>query len=206
VFGTGLLPIILINLFIGFIGRSFIGNAAHLGGLFAGAALALFVDYRRPGARAGITTAWRVLQIICLIVIAVSAYKVARNFGRPIPAPARATPNANMLIFANYYNAMNQVQEKVAAVIHNNDLSNVDLVTNSAMQAPVPDARAAELRLRLLAILARLASATQASPQPENKPGRPPALDPKLVDEYTNWRKEYDEWLKGASKTYNGAQ
>ena len=41
VFGTGLLPIIFINLFIGFVGRSFIGNAAHLGGLFTGAALAL---------------------------------------------------------------------------------------------------------------------------------------------------------------------
>ncbi len=90
VFGTGMLPIIFINLFIGFVGRSFIGNAAHLAGLFAGAALALVIDYRRPGARASITTAWRVLQIVCLIVIAVGAYKVVRNFGRPIPALARA--------------------------------------------------------------------------------------------------------------------
>ena len=60
-----MLPIIFINLFIGFIGRSFIGNSAHLGGLFSGAALALFVDYRRPGVRASITTIWRVLQVIC---------------------------------------------------------------------------------------------------------------------------------------------
>jgi hypothetical protein len=51
VFGTGMLPIIFINLFIGFVGRDFIGNSAHLGGLFAGAALAVFVDYRRPNAR-----------------------------------------------------------------------------------------------------------------------------------------------------------
>jgi membrane associated rhomboid family serine protease len=206
VFGTGMLPIIFINLFIGFIGRSFIGNAAHLGGLFAGAALALLVDYRRPGVRAGITTAWRVLQIVCLIVIAVGAYKVARNLGRPIPATARATPNANNLIFLNYVNTMNQVQEKVAAVIHNNDLSNLEQVTQTAMQAPVPDARAAELRLRLLGILSRLASAAaEASPPPENKPGRPPALDQQLDDEYTNWRKEYDQWLKGAANTYTGA-
>src|SRR6185369_7531708 len=106
-------------------------------------------------------------------------------------------------IYLNYVNAMNQVQEKVAAVIHNNDLSNTDLVTQSALQAPVPDARAAELRLRLLEILSRLASAAAAaSPPPENKPGRPPVLDQKLVDEYTNWRKEYDQWLKGAVKTY----
>ncbi|HEU4834756.1 MAG TPA: rhomboid family intramembrane serine protease [Pyrinomonadaceae bacterium] len=204
VFGTGMLPIIFINLFIGFVGSNFIGNAAHLGGLFTGAALALFVDYRRPGARAGITTAWRALQIACLLVIAVGAYKVARNFGRPIPAPPRvaSNANANTLIFLNYVNAMNQVQEKVSAVIHNNDLSNLELVTEKAMQAPVPDARAAELRLRLLSILSRLASAAaEASPPPENKPGRPPVVDQKLVDEYTNWRKEYDEWLKGAAKT-----
>jgi hypothetical protein len=55
-------------------------------------------------------------------------------------------------------------------------------------------------------ILARLASAAAAaSPSPENKTARPPALDQKLVDEYTNWRKEYDEWLKGAAKTYRAA-
>lgn len=206
VFGTGMLPIIFINLFIGFVGRSFIGNAAHLAGLFAGAALALVIDYRRPGVRASVTRVWRVLQIVCLIVIAVGAYKVVRNFGRPIPGFVRPTPNANTLIFRNYVNAMNQVQEKVSAVIHNNDLSNLDRVTQSAMQAPVPDARAAELRLRLLDILSRIASAAAAaSPPPESTPARPPVLDQKLVDEYTNWRKEYDEWLKVAAKTYTGA-
>jgi hypothetical protein len=36
-----MLPIIFINLGIGFLGRSFIGNAAHLGGLFRGRARAL---------------------------------------------------------------------------------------------------------------------------------------------------------------------
>lgn len=202
VFGTGLLPIIFINLFIGFLGRSVISNAAHLAGLFAGALLAVFIDYRRPGARASITTAWRALQVVCLIVIAVGAYKVVRNFNRPIPGMARATPNVNT-VFLNYFNAMNQVQEKVSAVIHNNDLSNLELVTQSAMQAPAPDARAAELRLRLLDILSRLAAAAAvASPPPQSTPNRPPVLDQKLVDEYTNWRKEYDEWLKLAVKTY----
>ena len=203
VFGTGMLPIIFINLFIGFLGRNFISNAAHLGGLLAGIALALFVDYRRPGARASITTAWRALQIVCLIVIALGAYNVARNFGRPVPALARATPNANTLIFLNYLNAMNQVQEKVSAVIHNNDLTNLERVTETVMQTPVPDARAAELRDRLLVILSRLASAAaEASPPPENTPARPPLLDQKLVDEYADWRKEYDQWLKSVVRTY----
>ena len=205
VFGTGLLPIIFINLFIGFVGRSFIGNAAHLAGLFAGAALALVVDYRRPGVRASITTAWRVLQVLSLVVIALSAYKVVRNISRPA-AVARPTANANTLIFLNYLNAMNQVQVKVSAVLHNNDLQNLEQVTQNAMAAPVPDARAGELRDQLLVILSKLASAAAAaSPPPENSAARPPQLDQKLVDEYAEWRKEYDEWLKGAAKTYKTA-
>lgn len=203
VFGTGLLPIILINLFIGFIGRSFIGNAAHLSGLFAGAALALFVDYRRPGARASITTAWRVLQILSLAVIVLGGYKVVRNFNRPVPAIAQRTPASGTLIFLNYVNAMNQVQEKVSAVIHNNDLNDVAAITEKATQAPVPDAKAGELRNRLLVILSNLANAAaKATPSVGSGPRRPPPLDQKLVDEYNQWRKEYDEWLKGAAKTY----
>ena len=105
--------------------------------------------------------------------------------------------------FSNYVNAMNQVQEKVAAVIHNNDLNDLDAVTQQAMQAPVPDARAAELRSRLLVILSKLAAAAAAaSPPPQTDRGRPPMLDQKLIDEYNEWRKEYDEWLKGAVKDY----
>jgi rhomboid protease GluP len=203
VFGTGMLPIIFINLFIGFLGRSFIGNSAHLSGLFVGAALALFVDYRRPGARASITTAWRILQVLCLAVIAVAGYKVVRNFKQPPPALARPTPNAQALIFLNYVSAMNQVQEKVSAVIHNNDTNDVALVTQKAMQAPVPDARAAELRHSLLLILSKLASAAaSATPASGDGPRRPPNLDQKLVDEYNEWQKEYEQWLKSASKTY----
>jgi len=185
VFGTGLLPIIFINLFIGFIGRSFIGNSAHLAGLFTGAALALFVDYRRPGARASITTIWRALQVIALAIIVVAGYKVVRNFNRA--ALPRAVPPANTLIYTNYVSAMSQAQEKVSAVIHNNDLNDVQAVTQRTMQAPVPDARAAELRTRLLNILSNLTNAPK---------------DQKLADEYAQWRKEYDEWLKGAAKTY----
>src|SRR5215213_10064118 len=206
VFGTGLLPIIFINLFIGFVGREFIGNAAHLAGLFAGAGLALFIDYRRPGARASITTAWRALQVVSLMIIAVSGYKIVRNFSRPTPALVRPTPNANTLIFLNYFKGMNQVQEKVSAIIHNNDLSNLELVTQNAMQAPVPDAQAGEFRDRLLVILSKLASAAAtASPPPENGTARPPQLDQKLIDEYTDWRKQYEEWLKDATKTYTRA-
>lgn len=79
-FGTGLLPVILLNLAIGFLGRGIIDNAAHLGGLLCGAALAAVVSYKRPGQPASVTLAWRVLQIMALVLIAVTFFMVARNF------------------------------------------------------------------------------------------------------------------------------
>src|SRR5215813_6135860 len=200
VFGTGLLPIIIINLFIGFIGRSFIGNSADLAGLFSGAALALFVDYRRPGARTSITTIWRVLQVISLAVIVVAGYKVARNFNRPVLA--HTVPTGNNSIFRDYVSAMNGVQEKVTVVIHNNDVTDVPAVTQRAMLAPVPDARAAELRSRLLIILSKLSNAAAAASPPKDGSRQPPKADQKVVDEFSQWRKEYEEWLKGAAKLY----
>jgi rhomboid protease GluP len=203
VFGTGLLPIILINLFIGFVGRSFIGNAAHLGGLFTGAALAVFIDYRRPGARPGINVVWRVFQVLCLAIIALGAYKITRNFQRPLPALVRANTGPSAAVFPNYVNAMNKVQEKANAVIHKHDLSDLEPVTQQALQAPVPDARAAELRSRLLVILLKLAAAAASpSPSPGNPAAQPPQLDQKLIDDFDEWTKEYNEWLKGAAKTY----
>jgi membrane associated rhomboid family serine protease len=79
-FGTGMLPIILLNVGIGFIGRGFIDNAAHMGGLLSGAALAAVVSYKRPGQSTGVTIAWRVGQIVALLVVAISFFFVARDF------------------------------------------------------------------------------------------------------------------------------
>jgi membrane associated rhomboid family serine protease len=79
-FGTGMLPIIVLNLAIGFVGRGIIDNAAHVGGLVSGAALEAVVSYKRPGQSAGVTIAWRVVQIAALLVVALSFFMVARNF------------------------------------------------------------------------------------------------------------------------------
>jgi rhomboid protease GluP len=197
-FGTGLLPIILINLFIGFAGRMFIDNAAHLGGLLSGAALALVVDYKRPGVSSRVTTVWRVFQILCLSLVALTFYQIARNFNRPPAAPA--TMNASTLIFLNYVGAMNQLQEKVSAVIYRNDRSNVAAVAQKAIQAPAPDERSAELRNRLIAILSKLNETEASGSLPDQEPGQPPQLDQEVVAEYAAWRKEYGAWFKEAAK------
>lgn len=203
VFGTGLLPIILINLFIGFIGRGFIGNAAHLSGLLAGALLAIFVDYRRPGVRAGITAAWRVFQVLAVVVIALGAYKIVVNFNRPVPPAIRPATNPKSSVFVNYVNAMNELQEKVAAVIHNDDFSDLGVTSYRAMRLPAPDTRAAELRERLLLILSRMIKAPAAdSPAPGQESDRSPQIDQNVENAYREWREDYDEWLKEAVKVY----
>src|ERR1051325_3624126 len=104
-FGTGMLPIIIINLFIGFVGRGFIDNAAHLGGLLSGAALATVVQYRRPGERASITNLWRALQILALAVVVLGYYKVARNFNHPASTPIHISRNGSSQVFLNYVHA-----------------------------------------------------------------------------------------------------
>ncbi|HEU4510135.1 MAG TPA: rhomboid family intramembrane serine protease [Pyrinomonadaceae bacterium] len=202
-FGTGMIPIILINLFIGFLGRQFIDNAAHLGGLLSGAAIAIAVNYRRPGARSMITPVWRTLQILSLSVIALGAYKVIRNFNRPALPSAipPAVPNASTLIFLNYVRAMSEVQEKVSAVIHNQDVSDAGAIAQKATEAPAPDEHATELRNRLVGILSRLVETTPAA---SPSPGAAREFDQKLVDEFRAWQKEYNEWLKGASRSHTG--
>jgi membrane associated rhomboid family serine protease len=84
-FGTGLLPTLLVNLFIGYVARGFIDNAAHLGGLVSGMALALLVGYKRPGARGAVAHAWHGAQAACLVLVAASFVMVVRHFDAPPP-------------------------------------------------------------------------------------------------------------------------
>jgi rhomboid protease GluP len=79
-FGTGMLPVILLNVAIGFVARTFIDNAAHMGGLLSGAAVAAVVSYKRPGQSTGVTIAWRIGQIIALLLVAVCFFFVVRDF------------------------------------------------------------------------------------------------------------------------------
>jgi rhomboid protease GluP len=202
-FGTGMLPIIIINLFIGYVGRGYIDNAAHLGGLLSGAALATVVEFRRPGERRGIATAWRVLQVLALAIVVLGFYKTARNFNHsqqlaihPMPTPATQT-------FLQYAAAMDALKTKADEVINNRDQKDVGAIAQRAIEAPVPDARAAELRDRLLIILSEATNAiATASPPVGAGPRRPPPLDQKLTDNYQQWRNEYDEWLKQAVQNY----
>jgi rhomboid protease GluP len=191
-FGTGMLPIILINLFIGYIGRGVIDNAAHMGGLLSGAALAVLVQYRRPGERKGVTVIWRVLQVASLVLVAVCFVNVVRHLSLPPPAEMQAVqiPIGNPS-FLQYANAMNQAQESFAQTTHDNDTSSIDASIKALDEAPPVDPKAEELKLRLKELLIR--AKTQAS-RPAGAAAEKDKL--RLVQDFNAWSKEYNEWLK----------
>jgi len=203
-FGTGLLPVITINLFIGFLGRGFIDNAAHLGGLLSGAALALVVQYRRPGESQGSAITWRVLQVAAVGLLVLCFYKVARNFNAP-PPPLVLIQSTPRDVFLNYIQVMNHSHETIASVLYESDVSNVDPTVKNLEAVAAPDPRADELRKRLIELLAKVTTQAVASPSPSPTvgPRRGSKLDEKVIKEFESWQNDYNAWLKTAVQNLN---
>src|SRR5207245_7946810 len=78
--GTGVLPVIVINLIIGFTIPA-IDNSAHISGLLAGAILALLVPFLKPGAEPN--AVFKTAQVLLLILAAVSFYEVRTHYNGP---------------------------------------------------------------------------------------------------------------------------
>lgn len=210
-FGTGLLPMILMNLFIGYVLRGFIDNAAHLGGLFAGALIALLVDYRRPGEKSGVAIAWRVLQIAAIALVVVSFVKVGQHLRDPMPVsfgpqPAQPVENASSpnRAFLVYAKAINDAQEAFVFFMKDKDASKLDAAVTTLDQTPRLDQRSMELKESLKSLLLRARQAQPTpTPTPANGKGKPVEADPLTVD-YMAWRKEYAQWLRTGGKSFSG--
>jgi rhomboid protease GluP len=78
--GTGVLPVIVINLIIGFTIPA-IDNSAHIGGLLAGGALALIVPFQKPGTAPN--PIFKTAQVALLLLAAMSFYEVATHYNGP---------------------------------------------------------------------------------------------------------------------------
>lgn len=196
-FGTGLLPVIVINLFIGYLGRGFIDNAAHLGGLLSGAALALVVQYRRPGDSRSSALVWRVLQAAALGLVALSFVKVAQNFNTA-PRHVVVTPRD---VFINYVYVMNIAQETMAAVLHDDETTNVDQTVQLLKTVAAPDQKADELRKRLVDLLISATTDAVSSPSPEGP--RLQTGDEKKIKDFEKWANEYQGWFQSQAPSVN---
>jgi rhomboid protease GluP len=78
--GTGVLPVIILNLVIGF-SVGVVDNSAHIGGLLAGAALAAIVPFQRPGTDEH--PLFTALQVSIMSLIAVCFFAVWKNYDGP---------------------------------------------------------------------------------------------------------------------------
>ena len=205
-FGTGMLPIILINLFIGYLGRGFIDNAAHLGGLVSGAMLALAVDYRRPGERSGIAVTWQVLQIAAIALVAVSFLKTAQHYQDPLPGSLASQtvhlPDQTSK-FVSFAKAMNDAQEAFYFIVKDHDVTRADKAVKALESAPSLDPKADELKERLKNLLLK-AKALDASAKDPTKPAPRNSQQPQaeLTTDFISWSKEYNTWLKTTGRTY----
>jgi rhomboid protease GluP len=179
-FGTGMLPIILINLIIGYIGKGFIDNGAHLGGLISGAALAMVVQYRRPGESRGVAVTWRALQGAVLGLVAVSFLLTVRQMrASPEPVP----------VFLRYATAMNQAQDEFFQAVKDNDTNGIDEAITHLDATPSVDPKADELRQRFKDLL-------QRAKEEATTPAKDGTTRTKLVEDFNIWIKEYEVWLK----------
>lgn len=201
-FGTGMLPIIMINLFIGYLGRGFIDNAAHLGGLASGAILALAVDYRRPGEKPVMATAWRVLQVAAIALVAVSFLKTVQHFHTPLPASlVRAEPPAideRAAQYVSFAKAMNDGQDAFYSALKDHKVDTIDPAVKQLETAPPLDPKAGEIKEGLKALLVR-AKAAETSSAPARTKQEEQNL---LAQDFSEWSKQYNEWLKTMGRSY----
>ena len=207
-FGTGLIPMIALNLFIGFVGRGLIDNAAHLGGLVAGAFMSLVIDYRRPGERSGIAITWRVLQIACIALSLFVFIKAAQHFRDPLPAYLAQQKMAleerqvdvpdEVNNFVAYAKAMNEAQEAFNLAQSRNDVSAIDSALANLQSAPQLDPTADQLRNQLSSFLSRAKALETDRSAPNQK------LEAKnaLTNEFLQWIKAYRNWLTTSGRNY----
>ncbi|HEX8069146.1 MAG TPA: rhomboid family intramembrane serine protease [Pyrinomonadaceae bacterium] len=203
-FGFGMLPTILVNLFIGY-SIPMIDNAAHLGGFAAGCVLALLVGYKRPGPRGSVAVVWHVLQVAALALVAVSFGEVARHMGEARPhfdnAGARLV-RSNGLDIDGYISAMNEGQRafhalragEADAAAANRAVEQLDRVRPFEPQADA-------LRGELKQLVVR-AGEYAARPDKERRTPQALAEAKRLDKDFADWETRSDSWVKTEGQKY----
>jgi membrane associated rhomboid family serine protease len=208
-FGTGMLPTILLNIFIGYV-FPFIDNAAHMGGLVAGALLALFVGYKRPHERAGVAVFWHILQAGALLLVVVSFFMVWRTYtGPPLDlgsvAMPQLVPGTGANDFAANLNAVNAAQTAFVKAVNDGDSGDVERAIEGLDSAPRLDDETEALRNELKSLLVRVKEFNaRAQPERPTRQQRTARAEEqkKLTVDFVAWQKKYETWAETTSKKY----
>src|SRR5947209_3233161 len=202
-FGTGMLPTILINLFIGF-SIPMIDNSAHLGGFLAGCVLALFVGYRRPAEHGAGAFIWRVLQIAALVLVVISFGEVARHLGSVRPRfdnPTTRLVQTGGPDVEAYVKAINAGQNAYNAAIDQGDATQADKAIAQLDRVPALDAQADALRNGLKSLVERARDYAKL-PEPERKTARGQAQKQKLERDADAWSEQFKQWTENDGKKF----
>jgi membrane associated rhomboid family serine protease len=198
-FGTGMVPIILLNLGIGFLARGVIDNAAHVGGLLSGAAFAAVVSYKRPGMPTGVTMAWRVLQIASLVLVVIcfgfAARAAQRNPARSANSQSR-TPSGRIDAFDENYRALYAGESAVINTLKGGDISGVDPAIAHLDKAGHFNDDSDALRIELKSLLSRAVNYAHDWGPPRKMTPEGTAERQKLVADLKQWQKRFREWLR----------
>jgi membrane associated rhomboid family serine protease len=209
------LPIIAINLVFGFSVR-IVDNAAHIGGLLSGVALALAVPYMRPTER--ITPLlWRALQTVCLVVILVSFVDAFRNYNGPPLAFSNLTRRPAPTV-VTYYDRMRDGDRLLiesfksidAALERGNGAADVKPAIDSIERgiravnsAPRIDPKADQYRTRLLELLTRQKNILSEFDQSSQKNrDRLSQEEEAVIHQRGQFLSDYSKWLPGFLKEH----
>lgn len=208
-FGTGLLPMIFINLIIGYLGSGLIDNAAHVGGFVSGALLALVVGYKRPGERPRVAVFWHILQALALLLVAASFLMVVRHFPQALPKQENAAatlsssePEARK--FVSDFNTMNRGWTVLAKTLDDGDASKVDETIKALDELPHTSEEAEALRRDLKSLLGRARDWAAKSSGPRQQQSKPALLKEKqeIISDFEAWQERQDKWGRRESAKY----
>jgi hypothetical protein len=191
-----MLPTIMLNVFIG-LTIPVIDNAAHMGGMLAGAALALVVSYKRPGERQSVAVFWHVLQVAALALVALSFAMVATHFRAPArnSSSSSGQPDIQSLI-----DALNGGQTAIYKAVNEEEENNVESAIKKLDDAPSLTERADALRSELRQLLVRAQALSKDSPKQAAKARLTQRLE--LVKDAEAWIEKRDQWVKSEGAQY----
>jgi hypothetical protein len=194
------LPVIAINLVFGFSVR-IVDNAAHVGGLLAGIALALAVPYMRPTER--ITPLlWRALQMVCLAVIFISFVGAFRNYNGPRLALSNLTsgPGSSVVTYTERLGEGDRLLVESFNRKGNADLKpaidSVERGIRAVNSAPLIDPQADQYRARLLDLLTQQKDLLRKFDQATSANGiRLPQTEEALIEAHRQFVSDFNVWL-----------
>lgn len=200
-FGTGMLPTILINIVIGYF-LPFIDNAAHMGGLAAGALLASVIGYKRIGPREAVAYLWHLLQACALALVVASFALVAYNYTGATPELANLLPRfTDPRSVNNYLQALSAAQSAFAQTATSGDIAPAEQGIALLRDAPVLDDDTTRLRDDLRVLLERLRDHyAQAPARRRTEESQTELLA--IQAGYNDWQQRNTVWLLREAPRY----